>query len=101
MGFAHCRRRELIIAERSKPYVSRWRTAYCIRRTKRMDGELPRRPRIWMGATYINKDASGNFTWAAPGVAHGESIEDVNRGGEGEMGRYARISRFGWRLWAP
>ena len=69
MGLLRCMRRELIIAERSKPYVARRRTSYCIRRTKRIDGDLPRRPMIWMGATYISKDAWGDFAWAATGVA--------------------------------
>ena len=104
MGFLRRRRRKLIIAERSKPYVSRRRTAYCIRRAKRIDGELPRRPMIWAGATYVNKDASNNFTCAAPGVSYGEVIEDVNRGEkerEREMRRFARICRLDWRLWAP
>ena len=69
MGFLRYRRRKLIITERSKPYVARWVTSYCIRRTKRIDGDLPRRPMIWMGATYISKDAWGDFAWAATGVA--------------------------------
>ena len=81
MGFLRCRHRKLIIAERSKPYVIRWRDAYCIRRAKRIDGELPRRPMIWKAATHINKDAANIATWAAPGVAYVEVIEDVNRGG--------------------
>ena len=92
MGFLRCRRRKLIIAEMSKPYVTRRMTAYCIRRAKKVDGELPRRPMIWMGAAYINKDASNNFTWAAPGVAHGAVIDDVNRGGE--VGRWAVFHAF-------
>ena len=96
MGFTRRRRRKLIIAERSKPYVSRWMAAYFIRRAKRIDGELPRRPMIWTGATYINKDAPNNFTWVAHGVAYGEVIEDVNRGGGGV--RWAVLHAFADRV---
>ena len=47
MGFTHSRKRKLVVAERPKPYISRWRTSYCRRRVRRITGELPRRPRIW------------------------------------------------------
>ena len=96
MRFIRLRRPKLIIAERSKPYVSRWSYSYCTRRAKRIDGELPRLPTIWMGAAYINEDDSGNFTCAAPGVAYGEVIDDVNRGVEGE--RWAALRAFSDRV---
>ena len=91
-GAIRCRRRKLIINGASKPYVSLRGTAYCIRRAKRVGGELPRRPRICAGAEYINRAASNNITWADPGVAYGEVIDDVDRGGEGE--RWAVLHAF-------
>ena len=61
MGFAYTKTRRLIIAERPKPYISRWGEAYCARRLARLRGGQKRRPRVWMGATFVNKHATRGF----------------------------------------
>ena len=38
MGFGFTKRRKLIVAARRKPYVARWRNAYCWRRSQRVLG---------------------------------------------------------------
>ena len=84
LGFAYTRRRKLIVAARRKPYVLRWRKAYCDRRTKRWKGESEYRPRIFLEASFINKNSTGGYTWAPSSEPDGNAVEDKNAGGTGE-----------------
>ena len=61
MGFLYTKARRLIIAERSKPYISRRRDAYCVRRLARLRGGQKRRPRVWAGATFFNKHSARGY----------------------------------------
>ena len=55
MGFLYVQKRKVIFAERSKPYIVRWKNSYCERRTARLHPEGEQRPRIWIDASFINK----------------------------------------------
>ena len=85
MRFIRIRKRELIAAERPKPYISRWGTSYCIRRTKRIAGEPPRRPGIWTDSTYISTGASDSYTWTSHEIVYGNVVADIRKGGQGEI----------------
>ena len=95
MGLTRARTRKVIVAARAAPYVAQWRKAYCERRVADLsvDG-APKRPRVWLDATFVNRRASGAFTWVAPGSASefGSATEDANRGGKGE--RWAILHAF-------
>ena len=84
LGFGYTRRRKLIVAARMKPYVARWRKAYCARRAQRLSGDSEYRPRIFLDASFINKDATGGYTWAPSGDSDGNVVEGRNAGGTGK-----------------
>ena len=46
---------KVLAAERSKPYIRRWWVSYCRRRVYQLENGQPKRPRVWMDATFVNK----------------------------------------------
>ena len=56
--------------------------------------EFPRIPMIFMGATYINKDASNNYAWTAPCVGYGAVTDDANNGWKRERDICAALRAF-------
>ena len=66
--------------------------SYCIRRSRKLPCEFPRRRRVWADATFINTGAPNIFTWTAKGVDYGDVVEDLNKGGLGE--RRAVLNAF-------
>ena len=84
LGFGYTKRRKLVVAARAKPYVVRRRKAYCLRRTQRVRGEKEFRPRVFLDASFINKNAMGQYTWSPIADAGGNVVEDLNGGGAGE-----------------
>ena len=48
-----------------------------------MDGGLPSRPRVWMGATFVNKWSTASKSWIARDTADGGEMQDAHKGGAG------------------
>ena len=84
LGFEYKNRKHLIVDVRRNPYVARWRKAYCWRRSQRVLGEKEFRPRVFLGANFINENLPGNIH-ARPPRTQGDIVEDLNGGGVGEM----------------
>ena len=62
--FAYNRRRELIVATRRNRYVFRRMKAYCEKRAHRWLGRSEYRPRIFLDASFIDKNSTGGNTCA-------------------------------------
>ena len=88
MGLFAAKTKKVLTAERSKPYISRWRVIYCRRRVAMMEGGLPSRPRVWMGATFVNKWSTGSKSWITRDTSDGAGIQGANKSGKGEDLRF-------------
>ena len=63
IGFVYTKQREIVVAARAKPYVARWRKAYCLSRTQSVRGDKEFMPGIFLGASFISKNAMEKYTW--------------------------------------
>ena len=84
--------RQVLTAERPKPYSSRWRVSYCSRRVGQLEGGLPTRLRIWADATFVNKWSTGCRSWITRDTADGDEVPGANKGGRGE--RFTLLHAF-------
>ena len=75
------------MAARRKPYVLRWRNSYCERMPNWAIGVTQFRPRVLLGATFIDKNSRGGYTWALITDPGGNVVGDLNVGGT--SGRWA------------
>ena len=64
LGFEYTKRRDRIVCARRRPYVARWRKAYCWEKSQRVLVEKDFRQRVFLGATFINKNPTGEYTWS-------------------------------------
>ena len=93
MGLFFAKKKKVLTAERPMPYIRRWRVSYCRRRVAQLENGLPKRPRVWADATFVNKWTTGDRRWETRDTADGDEIQDANRGGEGKGLRFCTHSR--------
>ena len=92
-GAFFAKTKEVLTAERSGPYTSRWIVSYCERRVAKLDAGSPSRPRVWMDATFVNKWPTGSKSWITREEADGDEIQDAIRGGNGVDLRFGARSQ--------
>ena len=83
IGFWYTKQRKLIAASMKKSYVARWRKAHCLRMTQMVRADKVFRPRVFLGASFINKNAFGKYTWSPIADAGGGVVDGINGGGVG------------------
>ena len=77
-------RRMGVISARQKPCVPRWMISYCRRRTDRASGNLDFRLRVFLDASFINKNDSSRNTWSPITDQGRDLVGGLNVGVAGE-----------------